>query len=70
MSYPKYLDDYTTGQLGEEIARRNRCLKAGTCWYCGKPLADHGCRMRDRRDVQAPGRRNKANEQHSTSPRS
>jgi hypothetical protein len=54
MSFPKELDDYTTGQLGEEIARRRRCQKAGTCWYCGKPLDSHTCRMRMRKDVQAP----------------
>jgi hypothetical protein len=61
MSYAKELDDYTTGQLCDEVARRKRCQKIGKCWYCGKPLDEHACRMRARRDVRAPGQGEETN---------
>jgi hypothetical protein len=54
MGYAKELDDYSTGELINEVTRRKRCQKIGTCWYCGKPLDEHTCRMRERRDVRAP----------------
>jgi hypothetical protein len=48
------LDDIKTDTLINEIARRKRCQNAGMCWYCGKPLAEHACRLRDRADVRPP----------------
>lgn len=48
------LDDIKTDTLINEIARRKRCRNSGVCWYCGRPLAEHACRLRDRTDVRPP----------------
>lgn len=39
------IEDFTTDQLRAEIRRREEADRAGRCWYCGKNLRAHTCKL-------------------------
>lgn len=47
MTHSIDLDDYSTGRLQEEIARRTEAMQAGKCPYCRQPMTTHTCKYKD-----------------------
>lgn len=46
------LDEYKTSHLEAEIQRREACWTLGNCYYCGRSLETHHCRLKSQVDSE------------------
>ena len=51
MSYPRDLDEFTSKELTDEMARRLKLQLNAECDYCGRPGNTAACRFPERHGV-------------------